>query len=112
MTIKVDLEKAYDHIEWDFLQMVLEEVEFREKLIKIIMFCVSSTKLSLLWNGDKLEPFTPNRGLRQGDRLSPYPFVLCMEVLGKRMNKAKAYGIWKGVKASRHGPSIPHIFFL
>lgn len=69
MAYKIDLEKAYDRIDWRFLKLTLEDFGFPPATVKLIMFCVSCSSLSLLWNGSKLPPFSPKRGLRQGDPL-------------------------------------------
>lgn len=109
VAIKVDLEKAYDRIRWDFLRHVLVAVGLEENLIKLINFCVTSTKLSLLWNREKLGPITLQRGLHQGDPLPPYLFDLCVEHLVHRINNAVGAGQWKAVKASKTRPrSLSH----
>ncbi|CAA7019727.1 unnamed protein product [Microthlaspi erraticum] len=81
MLLKLDLEKAYDRIRWDILEDTLNAVGFNDTWIQWIMRCVSGPVMNLLWNGEKTEAFTPLRGLRQGDPISPYLFVLCMERL-------------------------------
>lgn len=76
---KLDLAKAYDRIDWKFLREVLHVVGFQADLIELIMWCVSSSaSLLVLWNRKKL---SPGWRLRPGDALSPYLFVLSMEVL-------------------------------
>lgn len=75
------------------------------------MWCVKSTTLSILWNGEKLTPFNPPRGLWQGDPLSPYLFVLCMEMLALNIQQKVYQGIWKPIQVSRGGPGISHLFF-
>lgn len=81
MMIKIDLEKAYDRVDWQFLEEVLQKVGFTTTLIWVILNCIRSTKLLVIWNGQRLEAFNPERRLRQRDPLSPYLFILCMEVL-------------------------------
>lgn len=109
--LKVDLEKAYDRVDWTFLRAILDATSFKAELISLIMDCVTSTSLSICWNGEALEPFTPSRGLRQGDPLSPYLFVLCMEVLGHSINEGVERKQWSAVSVSRGGPKLSHIFF-
>lgn len=81
MAIKIDLEKAYDKIELSFIREMLISLNFPCSLVKLIMSCLSSVSSSLLFNGGCLEPFQPSRGIRQGDPLSPYLFIICMEYL-------------------------------
>lgn len=71
LILKVDLEKAYDRVEWGFLKEVLKCIGFKAELIHLITNCFSSTGLAVGWNGEILERFTPSRGFRQGDPLSP-----------------------------------------
>ncbi|XP_019460062.1 PREDICTED: uncharacterized protein LOC109359821 [Lupinus angustifolius] len=68
-------------------------------------------EVSLLWNGSKLDSFKPSRGLRQGDPLSPYLFVLCMEKLALLLTKKVDLGMWQPIKLSRGGPPLSHILF-
>lgn len=67
--------------------------------------------MHLLWNGEKYEPFAPLRGLRQGDPLSPYLFVLCIERLCHLIDCSMAKGEWKPIRLSRGGPQLSHICF-
>ena len=109
--IKIDLEKAYDRIEWSFIREMLTLFNFPVNLIKLIMNCVSSVSTSLLFNGGSLDPFLPSKGIRQGDPLSPYLFILCMEFLGHLIEEKCAAKLWNPVKASRSGPAFSHLFF-
>lgn len=63
MAIKVDLEKTYDMLEWNFIDKVLQAFHFLEQLVKLIMSCISSTSISILLNGGALEEFYPTRGI-------------------------------------------------
>lgn len=71
------------------------------------MNCTSLASVLILWNGEKLDSFQPLRGIRQCHSLSPYLFVLCMEVLSQQINTAVSEGAWKGVHLSRQGALIP-----
>uniref|UniRef100_A0A2N9F3E9 Protein kinase domain-containing protein n=1 Tax=Fagus sylvatica TaxID=28930 RepID=A0A2N9F3E9_FAGSY len=111
MIVKIDLEKAFDRMEWSFVRRVLIHFGFLPMIIKLILSCISSTSTSLLFNGSKLPHFLVSRGLRQGDPLSPYLFILCMEFLGALIDSKCALGDWTKVKASRGGPGFSHVFF-
>ncbi|MCI37624.1 RNA-directed DNA polymerase (Reverse transcriptase), partial [Trifolium medium] len=75
------------------------------------MHCVTSSNFSLLWNGNKLPPFKPSHGLRQGDPLSPYLFILCMEKLSVTINDAVQQGNWDLIHISNNGPKMSHLLF-
>lgn len=75
LAVKVDLEKAYDKINWNFLEKVLVEVGFNDKLRQLILFCIKSSRLSIIWNGEKLSHFSLGRELRQ--RILYPPAYLC-----------------------------------
>ena len=111
MAIKVDLVKAYDRLEWSFIHNVLKAFRFLDELIKLIMSCVTFTTISILLNGGKLSSFQPTRGIRQGDPLSPYLFILCMEYLGFLINESCRKKEWIPLKASKRKLGISHLFF-
>jgi len=75
------------------------------------MSSISATPGSLLWNGNKTEPFQPLRGLRQGDPLSPDLFVLCMERLGDMITHEVQDGNWQTLHLTKDGPKISNLFF-
>lgn len=75
------------------------------------MNLVSSTSFSVLWNGDKKPEFSPSRGIRQGDPLSPYLFVLCVEKLSRLIAQLVSDGNWKPIRIGTRGPLISHMFF-
>lgn len=111
MAIKTDMSKACDRIEWSFLRNVLVRLGFHEKWVTWIMACVTSVSYSYLINGAAQGRVEPSRGIRQGDPLSPYLFILCTEVLSGLCKKAQLHGSVIGVKVSRHGPAINHLLF-
>ena len=109
MLIKIYLKKAYDLLSWSFIEDAIEKADFPPSWKKNIMHCIGTVKISVIWNGQKSKWFKPSRGIRQGDPISPYLFILCMERLGHIINRAVAEGLWKPIKLSRYGP--PCIFF-
>ena len=111
MAFKIDLEKAYDRVDWNFLEHTLESFGFPSLIIRLVMNCVQASNLSIFWNGNRLDSFQPRRGLRQGDPISPYLFVLCMERLACFISKQVDEGIWDGVAVSRGEPRVSHLMF-
>ncbi|KAG6408923.1 hypothetical protein SASPL_131950 [Salvia splendens] len=98
IALKVDLEKVYDRVSWAFLYDTLNEAGLSEALIDVIMTCVSTSTMQIMWNGDMTDSFTPSRGLRQVCPLSPYLFVLCIERLAHGITKSVEAGDWKPFK--------------
>lgn len=111
MAVKTDMSKAYDRIEWNFLRAVLTRFGFHDTLISWLMECVSSVSYSFLINGGPQGQVLPSRGLRQGDPLSPYLFILCTEVLSGLCQQALRTGTLPGVKVARNCPPINHLLF-
>ena len=109
--IKINLEKAYDRLEWSFVRDTLKLFNIPDYLINVIMSCISSSSVAVLFNGGALEESHPTRGIRQGDPLSPYIFIMCMEVLGFMIKDKCDSKLWDPVKASRGGLAFSHLFF-
>ncbi|KAH9781703.1 reverse transcriptase domain-containing protein [Citrus sinensis] len=111
MAIKVDLEKAYDRFSWEFISDTLREARIPPDLIQVIMACITSVTMRILWNGEATDEFVPSRGIRQGCPLSPYLFVLCIECLSHGIHNAVNVGKWRPIMLSRIGTPLSHLFF-
>jgi hypothetical protein len=79
--------KAYDRVDWRFLERVLAKLGFHSTWIRWVMACVTTVRYSIRFNGKMLDPFTPSRGLRQGDPLSPYLFLFVADGLSCLIRK-------------------------
>ena len=109
--MKLDMSKAYDRVEWLFLAQMMEKMGFHERWIDRVMTCVSSVTYRIKANGVLTDPFAPERGLRQGDPLSPYLFLLCAEGFSALLQKAEEDGRIKGVKVCSRAPCVSHLLF-
>jgi hypothetical protein len=109
--IKTDMAKAYDRVEWDFLKATLDSMGFPPNITNIVMKCVTTVTFSILINGVPSQIFSPQRGLRQGDPLSPYLFILCADVLSNLITYAQQNQRIKGIKIAHGAPEITHLFF-
>ncbi|XP_075665344.1 uncharacterized protein LOC142635008 [Castanea sativa] len=111
MILKIDLEKTYDRLEWSFVRSMLVSLGFHSDTVDLILSCISSTSAFLLFNGSQIGDIFPSCGLRQGDPISPYIFILCMEFLNTLINMKCEEGSWKKIKASCNGLGFSHMFF-
>ena len=100
------MSKAYDRVEWDFLQALLRKMGFDLHWIKLLMECITSVQYRVLLNGQP-------RGLiiRHGGPLSPYLFIMCTEALIANIKKAEREKQLTGMKVARASPSISHMLF-
>ncbi|XP_059446415.1 uncharacterized protein LOC132177961 [Corylus avellana] len=111
MAIKLYMSKAYDRVEWCFLEAVMRRLSFTEKWINIIMMCVRSISYANLVNGNPVGHIYPSRELRQGDPVSPYLFMICAEALSSLLSRADQKGNIRGVPTSKKGHRLNHLFF-
>lgn len=107
----MDMSKAYDRIKWDFLHLVLQKLGFSTRWVNMIMICVESMNLNLCLLGNRVASFKLEKGLRQGNPLSPYLFILVSEILSSMIEKFYASGKLKRVQMSTQCPIVIHSFF-
>jgi hypothetical protein len=111
MGFKLDISKVYDRVEWHFLEAIMQMLGFAEQWIKLIMACVRSVSYSILINGSPVGNIQPSLGIRQGDSISPYLFLICVEALSALLQQAERKGVINGVPTSQRGPSLNHLLF-
>ena len=111
MALKLDMSKAYDQIEWSFLEELMRKMGFHERWINLIMVCVKTVTYSILVNGKPRGLIHPSRGNRQGDPLSPFLFLQCTEGLNGLIKQAEVNGNVHGFTLCRKGPKLTHLLF-
>lgn len=112
MAIKLDISKAYHHVEWTFLEGMTRALGFAEHWVYLIMKCVTSTSYSVLLNGQVGAMFTLSCGLHQGDPISPYLYLICAEGISVLLMQIERVRFIHGVKAARGVcPPISHLLF-
>jgi hypothetical protein len=109
--MKLDLRKAYDCIDWEYLRLTLITVGFGIQLTNWIMSCVTTSTFVVLFNGEATEFFKSGRGLHQGCPLSPLLFILVMEGLSLMLKSSITEGTITGIKVSKM-IKIVHLLFV
>ena len=111
VALKLDLEKAYDRLEWPFIKESLEFFHVPPNLITLIMNMISSTHFHIQWNGAPLSEVIPSREVHQGDPLSPYLFILCLERLSIMLEEVVRDRLIHPI-GFRGQLCISHLFFV
>ncbi|KAM3255382.1 hypothetical protein ACQJBY_048596 [Aegilops geniculata] len=109
--LKLDMSKAYDRVEWKFLEDMMIKLGFRRAWVQLVMKCITTVKYQIKVNRGKTDVIVPQRGLRQGDPISPYLFLICAEGFSAMLNEAEANGRLKGISICRNAPSVSHLLF-
>lgn len=111
MALKLNLEKAYDRLNWDFIFDTLHKVGLPDQMVYLIMKCITTAPFKVFWNGEVIDSFAPCRGIRQVNPLSPYIFLLCRERLAHKI-LAISEGQCELIRIARECPELSHLFFI
>jgi hypothetical protein len=106
MAVNIDMEKAFDRMEWSFILSILHKLGFKDKWINWIRLCISITSFSVLLNGSPFGHFRPSRGLRQGDPLSHFLFIIGTEALSHLLHHSP-----RGFRVSWDSMAVNHLLF-
>ena len=106
LIVKLDFEKAYDSVRWDFLYYMLGRLGFSTKWISWVKACLESSTISVLVNGSPTQEFNPTKGLRQGDPLAPFLFLLVAEGLSGLVRQANIKNMLEGISVGRNETKV------
>ena len=109
LVVKIDFVKAYDNVNWGFLEFVLQKKKFGRKWCSWIRGCLSSVSFSVMINRRPRGKFNDSKGLRQGDTLSPFLFMLVADGLSRLLEKATETGFIKDCQVGREKAMISHL---
>ena len=112
MALKLDISKAYDWVEWPFLEKIMEKLGFPQRWIERVMSCVTTPSFFVLVNGKPHGMIHPARGICQGDPLSPYLFLLCAEGFIALLAKAELDGKITSVSICRGALRVTNLLFV
>ena len=112
MALKLDMSKAYNRVEWRYMEKVLVKMGFCDKWVKLMMECIKTAPYSILISGEPHGNIVPSRGLRQGDPLLLYLFLFCTEGLHGLITKVANDGDIQGVSICKNGPKLTHLLFV
>lgn len=111
MAVKLDMSKEYNRVEWMFVSKVMKKMGFDDRWINWVMKCVSTVAHAVVNNGEPSDFFMQERGLRQGDPLSPDLFIICVEVFSHLIQMEVNRKALYGVRVCRNAPEISHPLF-
>jgi hypothetical protein len=109
--LKLVMKKAYDRVEWSYLRAIMLKLGFHQLWVEMVMRLVTIVSFSVLFNGDHLEGFSPSRGIRQGDPISPYLFLLEAQGLSCLLKPRVESSSLSGIKVAPSAPMVCHLLF-
>uniref|UniRef100_A0A803Q1P8 Reverse transcriptase domain-containing protein n=1 Tax=Cannabis sativa TaxID=3483 RepID=A0A803Q1P8_CANSA len=111
MAVKLDMAKAFDRVGWSFLTNGMQKFGFPSRLVSLVMSCLTTATFKFNLNGQALGCVTPSRGIRQGNPIFPYLFLLCFEGLSLLLKQVEEKDCFAGIKLTRNAPKISHLLF-
>ena len=111
MAVKLDINKAYDRVEWEFLRQIMLKLGIDDRWVRLAMETVCIASYSVLINGEPRGFINPSRRIKQGDPLSPYLFLLCAEGLSSLLRKAVESKQLHEILSCTNGVCISHLLF-
>ncbi|XP_060974078.1 uncharacterized protein LOC115695073 [Cannabis sativa] len=111
MAVKLDMSKAYDRVGWAFLEAMLAQMGFNLRFVALIMFCVTTMRYNVTNGGKTMGPIVPGRGIRQGDPISLYLFLVCAEGLSSLLTLYEQRRWLTGCRVARSAPRVLHMLF-
>ncbi|KAJ0788573.1 putative RNA-directed DNA polymerase [Helianthus annuus] len=111
LLLKIDFEKAYDNVNWKFIIDILDQMGFPAKWRMWMEGILSSARSAVLVNGSPTFEFQCQKGLRQGDPISPFLFLVVMEILSCLISNACNLGCFKGINTPNGGPVMSHFLY-
>lgn len=111
MAINFDMSKTYNRVEWAFLEAMMRKLGFQERWVRLFMMCVTTVSYSVLINVEPKGKIIPTRGFHQGDPISPYLFLMCVEGLTSMLRKDERDGLIIGISVCRGASRISHLMF-
>ena len=112
MLVKLDIAKSYDKLNWQFIRKMLEAFGFTQNWVNWIMQLISSAFFSILVNGVPSGIIKPSRGIRQGDPLSPFLFIIMAEGLGRSISVLRDSNSIRGLRGTTGGNRHTHHKFV
>ena len=111
IAMKLDISKAYDRVEWSFLKQIILKLELPELWVDLAMETVQTASYLVLINGTLKGHIILARGIKQGDPLSPYLFLLCAESLSSMLRKATESSRLHDITLCRERVQLSHLLF-